>query len=70
MIKRKYPQDTTARKIGTRGVQIAMSAFNAERWEPHLTTGLDAGVDLIFEYSNDNEFKNEKFYAKLKEHKN
>lgn len=63
---RQYPKDSEARKIGTRGRQLVISSFDADRWDYHEKTGGDYGVDAEFEFSNNNEFRNEKFECQIK----
>lgn len=65
-MSKTYPQDSSARKIGTKGRQLVFSSFNANRWDFHEKTGGDYGVDAELEYSNNGEFRNEKFECQIK----
>lgn len=61
-----FPKDTEARKIASKGRQIVHNIFNVDRWEYREKTGNDVGVDAELEFSNQGEFRNEKFECQIK----
>ena len=62
----KYPKDSPSRKIASAGRAIVHSSFDSNKWDYKEVTGNDFGIDAIIEYSNNDEFRNEKFECQIK----
>lgn len=61
-----YPKDCEARKIGSKARAIFPYQLNLDCWEFHEQTGSDHGTDMIIEYIENNDFKNNKIECQIK----
>lgn len=62
----KLPKDCPARKISTRARSIVPYKLNSELWEWHEQTGTDHGTDMIIEYIENDEYRNDKIECQIK----
>lgn len=61
-----YPQDTLARKVGSKGCQILHGILDTDHWEYKQETGNDVGRDCILELSENNQWRNHKLEGQIK----
>ncbi|MBP3255309.1 MAG: DUF4365 domain-containing protein [Clostridia bacterium] len=61
-----FPRDCSARAIGSKARAIFPNKLNLNHWEFHDLTGTDHGTDMIIEYIEDEEFKNNKIECQIK----
>lgn len=61
-----YPKDNIQRKIGTRARAILFYKINSEHWDFKEESGNDVGRDCIIEFSDNDEWKNDKIECQIK----
>lgn len=61
-----FPKDSISRKIGTRARAIVSYKLNYNHWDYKEETGNDVGRDCTLEFSNNDEWKNEKIECQIK----
>ncbi len=61
-----FPKDCPARKIGSKATRLVHYKFDPDFWDYKEVTGNDYGLDCVIEYSDDNNWKNDKIECQIK----